>query len=300
MQAGLTVIFFGLLGTSTVFADDSEGWQFVQENGRTYYKKGNLKETYWRVIDGKYYYFDSLSGEMVVGWQYIPFPSKGSTIDPYPNGIRLEGFPKSEWYYFDENGVLQEFVGWQELELKYSLTVGKKHGEGWEGPEVLKLAYYYFDQDHYLKTGWLYDQSNWYYLAKTGNSGNKNLGGERRVGWINDGSAWYYLDSETGIMQTGWKQIGNKWYYLRSSGAMATGWAYVGNNWYYLRSSGAMSTGWVKDGSIWYYLNASNGDMKTGWFQINGKWYYAYGSGALAVNTTVDGYYVNYNGEWVK
>ncbi|WP_447383512.1 choline-binding protein CbpJ [Streptococcus pseudopneumoniae] len=300
MQAGLTVIFFGLLGTSTVFANDSEGWQFVQENGRTYYKKGNLKETYWRVIDGKYYYFDSLSGEMVVGWQYIPFPSKGSTIDPYPNGIRLEGFPKSEWYYFDENGVLQEFVGWQELELKYSLTVGKKHGEGWEGPEVLKLAYYYFDQDHYLKTGWLYDQSNWYYLAKTGNSGNKNLGGERRVGWINDGSAWYYLDSETGIMQTGWKQIGNKWYYLRSSGAMATGWAYVGNNWYYLRSSGAMSTGWVKDGSIWYYLNASNGDMKTGWFQINGKWYYAYGSGALAVNTTVDGYYVNYNGEWVK
>ncbi|MBF9659741.1 choline-binding protein CbpJ [Streptococcus pseudopneumoniae] len=300
MQAGLTVIFFGFLATNVVFADDSEGWQFVQENGRTYYKKGNLKETYWRVIDGKYYYFDSLSGEMVVGWQYIPFPSKGSTIDPYPNGIRLEGFPKSEWYYFDENGVLQEFVGWQELELKYSLTVGKKHGEGWEGPEVLKLAYYYFDQDHYLKTGWLYDQSNWYYLAKTGNSGNKNLGGERRVGWINDGSAWYYLDSETGIMQTGWKQIGNKWYYLRSSGAMATGWAYVGNNWYYLRSSGAMSTGWVKDGSIWYYLNASNGDMKTGWFQINGKWYYAYGSGALAVNTTVDGYYVNYNGEWVK
>ncbi|CKI84222.1 choline binding protein J [Streptococcus pneumoniae] len=299
MQAGLTVIFFGLLATNVVFADDSEGWHFVQENGRTYYKKGDLKETDWRVIDGKTYYFD-YNGEMVVGWQYIPMPVKGYTIGPYPNGIRLECSPMPEWYYFDENGVLQEFVGWQELELKYSLTVGKKHGEGWEGPEVLKLAYYYFDQDHYLKTGWLYDQSNWYYLAKTGNSGNKNLGGERRVGWINDGSAWYYLDSETGIMQTGWKQIGNKWYYLRSSGAMATGWAYVGNNWYYLRSSGAMATGWVKDGSIWYYLNASNGDMKTGWFQINGKWYYAYGSGALAVNTTVDGYYVNYNGEWVK
>ena len=104
MQVVLTVSFFALLATSTVFADDadSEGWQFVQENGRTYYKKGDLKETYWRVIDGKYYYFDPLSGEMVVGWQYIPFPSKGSTIGPYPNGIRLEGFPKSEWYYFDK------------------------------------------------------------------------------------------------------------------------------------------------------------------------------------------------------
>ena len=261
MQIALSVFFFSLLATSAVLADDadSEGWQFVQENGRTYYKKGEIKEKAWRVIDGKTYYFDHVSGEMVVGWQYIPFPSKGSTIGPYPNGLRLESMPMPQWYYFGQDGVLQDFVGWQQLELKDSLTVGKKHGEGWEGPEVLKLAYYYFDQDHSLKTGWLYDQSNWYYLAKIGNSGNKNLGGERRAGWINDGSAWYYLDSETGIMQTGWKQIGNKWYYLRSSGAMVTG-----------------------------------------WFQVGSKWYYAYSSGALAVNTTVDGYSVNYNGEWVQ
>ncbi|EOB24695.1 choline binding protein F, partial [Streptococcus pneumoniae 357] len=76
--------------------------------------------------------------------------------------------------------------------------------------------------------------------------------------------------------------------------------AELGNKWYYLRSSGAMATGWYQEGSTWYYLNASNGDMKTGWFQVNGNWYYAYDSGALAVNTTVGGYYLNYNGEWVK
>lgn len=343
MQVGLAVFFFGLLATSTVFADDSdsEGWQFVQENGRTYYKKGDIKEKAWRVIDGKYYYFDHVSGEMVVGWQYIPFPSKGSTIGPYPNGIRLEYMPMSKWYYFNQDGVLQEFVGWQQLEAKDSLNVGKKHGEDFEGPEVLKLANYYFDQDHSLKTGWLYDQSNWYYLAKTGSSGKDYLGGEKRSGWINDNSTWYYLDPTTGIMQTGWKYLGNNWYYLRSSGAMETGWyqdgstwyyldtqngdmktgwAYVGNKWYYLRSSGAMATGWYQDGSIWYYLDAQNGDMKTGWIyvgntwyylrssgamvtgwlQVNGKWYYAYSSGALAVNTTVGGYQVNYNGEWVQ
>ena len=302
MQIALAVFFFGLLATSAVLADDadSEGWQFVQENGRTYYKKGDIKETDWRVIDGKTYYFD-YNGEMVVGWQYIPMPVKGYTIGPYPNGIRLEGSPMPEWYYFDKNGVLQEFVGWQQLELKDSLTVGKKHGEGWEGPEVLKLAYYYFDQDHSLKTGWLYDQSNWYYLVKTGYLGKDYFGGERRTGWINDSSSWYYLDTTTGTMQTGWQYLGNKWYYLRSSGVMATSWYQDGSTWYYLDAqNGDMKTGWVKDGSIWYYLNASNGDMKTGWFQVNGKWYYAYGSGALAVNTTVDGYYVNYNGEWVK
>ena len=301
MQAGLAVFFLSLLATSTVFADDSdsEGWQFVQENGRTYYKKGDLKETHWRVIDGKYYYFD-YNGEMVIGWQYIPMPDKGSTIGPYPNGIRLEYMPMSKWYYFNQDGVLQEFVGWQQLELKDSLTVGKKHGEGWEGPEVLKLAYYYFDQDHSLKTGWLYDQSNWYYLAKTGNSGNKNLGGEKSSGWIQDASTWYYLDPTTGIMQAGWQYLGNKWYYLRSSGAMATGWYLDGSTWYYLDAqNGDMKTGWIYVDNTWYYLRSS-GAMVTGWFQVNGKWYYAYSSGALAVNTKVDGYYVNYNGEWVQ
>ena len=54
---------------------------------------------------------------------------RSSTIGPYPNGIRLEGFPKSEWYYFDKNGVLQEFVGWKALEVKTKDSVGRKYGE---------------------------------------------------------------------------------------------------------------------------------------------------------------------------
>ena len=316
MQVGLAVFFFSLLSTSTVLADTTGG-QFVDKDNRRYYIKDNHKAIYWHKIDGKMYYFGD-RGEMVVGWQYIEISGSGYRDNLFDNRPVFEIGLQYKWYYFDQDGVLQEFVGWQQLEVKDSLTVGKKHGEG---PEVLKLANYYFNEDHSLKTGWLYDQSNWYYLAKTGHLGKDYLGGERRAGWINDDSTWYYLDPKTGIMQTGWKYLGNKWYYLRSSGAMATGWikdgstwyyldqsngdmktgwAYVGNKWYYLRSSGAMATGWYQEGSTWYYLNASNGDMKTGWFQVNGKWYYAYSSGALAVNTTIEGYYVNYNGEWVQ
>ena len=326
MQVGLAVFFFSLLATSTVLADDtdSEGWQFVQENGRTYYKKGDIKETAWRVIDGKTYYFD-YNGEMVVGWQYIPFPYQGSTIGPYPNGTRLEFMPMSKWYYFDQDGVLQEFVGKQVLEAKTATNTNKHHGEQYDSPAE-KRVYYFEDQRSYhtLKTGWVHDEGHWYYLQK--DSGfdariDSLMVGELVRGWTNDNSTWYYLDPITATMQTGWKQLGNKWYYFRSSGAMATGWYQegstwyyldqsngdlkigwqnLGNKWYYLRSSGAMATGWVKDGSTWYYLNASNGDMKTGWFQVGSKWYYAYSSGALAVNTTVDGYSVNYNGEWVQ
>ena len=302
MQIALAVFFFGLLATSAVLADDadSEGWQFVQENGRTYYKKGDLKETYWRVIDGKYYYFDHVSGEMVVGWQYLEIPGTGYRDDLFDNRPVFEIALQPKWYYFGQDGVLQEFVGWKQLEVKDSLNVGKKHGESFEGSEVLKLANYYFAQDHSLKTGWLYDQSNWYYLAKIGSLGKDYLGGDRRAGWTNDNSTWYYLDPTTGIMQTGWKQLGNKWYYLRSSGAMATGWYQEGSTWYYLdEPNGNMKTGWQYLGNKWYYLRSS-GAMVTGWFQVHGKWYYAYSSGALEVNTTVDGYSVNYNGEWVQ
>ena len=319
MRVGLAAFFLSLLATSTVLADTTGG-QFVDKGNRKYYIKDDHKAIYWHKIDGKMYYFDD-DGEMVVGWQYLEIPGTGYRDDLFDNRPVFEIGLQYKWYYFDQDGVLQEFVGWQQLEVKDSLTVGKKHGEGFEGPEVLKLANYYFNEDHSLKTGWLYDQSNWYYLAKTGHLGKDYLGGERRAGWINDDSTWYYLEPETGIMQTGWQQLGNKWYYLRSSGAMATGWyqegstwyyldepngdmktgwQYLGNKWYYLRSSGAMATGWVKDGSTWYYLHASNGDMKTGWFKVGGKWYYAYSSGALAVNTTVEGYSVNYNGEWVQ
>ena len=306
MQIALAVFFFGLLATSAVLADDadSEGWQFVQENGRTYYKKGELKETYWRVIDGKTYYFDHVSGEMVVGWQYIPFPSKGSTIGPYPNGLRLESMPMPRWYYFNQDGVLQEFVGKQVLEAKTATNTNKHHGEQYDSPAE-KRTYYFEDQRSYhtLKTGWVYDEGHWYYLQKSGGFDariDSLTVGELVRGWTNDNSTWYYLDSETGIMQTGWKQLGNKWYYLRSSGAMATGWYQEGSTWYYLDAeNGDMKTDWQYLGNKWYYLRSS-GAMATGWFQVNGKWYYAYSSGALAVNTTVDGYSVNYNGEWVQ
>ncbi|HEU6680606.1 TPA: choline-binding protein CbpF [Streptococcus pneumoniae] len=312
MQVALATFFFGLLGTSTVFADDSEGWQFVQENGRTYYKKGALKETYWRVIDGKYYYFDPLSGEMVVGWQYIPAPHKGVTIGPSP---RIEIALRPDWFYFGQDGVLQEFVGKQVLEAKTATNTNKHHGEEYDS-QAEKRVYYFEDQRSYhtLKTGWIYEEGYWYYLQKDGGFDsriNRLTVGELARGWVKDypltydeeklkAAPWYYLDPATGIMQTGWQYLGNKWYYLHSSGAMATGWQNLGNKWYYLRSSGAMATGWYQEGSTWYYLNASNGDMKTGWFQVDGNWYYAYDSGALAVNTTVGGYYLNYNGEWVK
>ena len=301
MQVGLAVFFFGLLATNTVFADTTGG-QFVDKDNRKYYIKDDHKAIYWHKIDGKTYYFGD-RGEMVVGWQYIEIPGTGYRDDLLDNQPVNEIGLQPKWYYFGQDGALQEFVGWKALEIKTKDSVGKEYGEKREDEDKEEKRYYtnyYFNQNHSLETGWLYDQSNWYYLAKTGSSGKDYLGGERRAGWINDNSTWYYLDTTTDAMQTGWQYLGNKWYYLRSTGAMATGWYLDGSTWYYLDAqNGDMKTGWIYVDNTWYYLRSS-GAMVTGWFQVNGKWYYAYSSGALAVNTTVGGYQVNYNGEWVQ
>ena len=153
--------------------------------------------------------------------------------------------------------------------------------------EKIDGVWYYFDDEGWMKTGWVKD-GKWYYLSESG---------AMQTGWVKDNGVWYYLN-QSGAMQTGWVKDNGTWYYLDGSGAMQTGWVKDGS-WYYLDGSGAMQTGWVKDNDNWYYLQDS-GAMKTGWMKVNDKWYYAYDSGALAVNTTTpDGYSVNYNGEWV-
>ena len=168
------------------------------------------------------------------------------------------------WYRFDNSGLMQ--TGWIQ-----------DNG-----------TWYYLNQSGLMQTGWIQDNGTWYYL---------NQSGAMQTGWVKDNGTWYYLN-QSGAMQTGWVKDNGTWYYLNDSGAMQTGWIQDNGTWYYLNQSGAMQTGWVKDNDTWYYLDNS-GAMKTGWFTVSGKWYYAYSSGALAVDTTVDGYTVNANGEWV-
>ena len=99
---------------------------------------------------------------------------------------------------------------------------------------------------------------------------------------------------------TGWKQENGMWYFYNTDGSVATGWVQVNGSWYYLNSNGSMETGWLQNNGSWYYLN-SNGSMKANqWFQVGGKWYYVNASGELTINTSIDGYRVNDNGEWVR
>ena len=150
-------------------------------------------------------------------------------------------------------------------------------------------VWYFYNTDGSMATGWLKDNGTWYYL---------NANGAMATGWLQNNGSWYYLNSN-GAMATGWLKDNGTWYYLNANGAMATGWLKDNGTWYYLNVNGAMVTGWLKDGDTWYYLEASGAMKVSQWFKVSDKWYYVDGSGALAVNTTVNGYTVNGNGEWV-
>lgn len=118
-----------------------------------------------------------------------------------------------------------------------------------------------------------------------------------QYGWAQTAEGWKYFENAAAV--TGWKQVDGNWYYLNDKGVMQTGWVNVNGTWYFLNKSGAMQTGWLKDGNTWYFLESTGAMKASQWFEVAGKWYHVNGSGALSVNTTVDGYNVNANGEWV-
>ncbi len=87
---------------------------------------------------------------------------------------------------------------------------------------------YNFTLNKILKTGWIYENGNWYCLDKMGNM---------KTGWIKDNGKWYYCDN-TGVMQTGVVNVNGKAYCLNNSGAMEIGKVIINNKIYKCSSNG--------------------------------------------------------------
>ncbi|WP_415748887.1 PspC-related protein choline-binding protein 1 [Streptococcus pseudopneumoniae] len=190
------------------------------------------------------------------------------------------------WYFYNTDGSMA--TGWVQVNGSwYYLNSNGSMATGWV---QVNGSWYYLNSNGSMATGWAQVNGSWYYL---------NSNGSMATGWAQVNGSWYYLNSN-GSMATGWAQVNGSWYYLNSNGSMATGWEQVDGSWYYLNDNGSMEIGWLQNNGSWYYLN-SNGSMKANqWFQVGSKWYYVNASGELAINTSIDGYRVNDNGEWVR
>lgn len=79
-------------------------------------------------------------------------------------------------------------------------------------------------------------------------------------------------------------------------------WVQVNGRWQYNDTMGnPMKNTWFFDRNYqkWYFLD-QYGYMYTGWLFNNGKYYYLYADGSMASNTTISGYKLGPNGDWIK
>ncbi len=149
----------------------------------------------------------------------------------------------------------------------------------------------------------------------------------KNAGWNKVGTYWYYKYPDGTIRKNGWEKVNDKWYLFDAEGRMLTGKQETKNGVYYLAADGDMQTDWIKIDKEWYYFNPDKasdnegamlreawvrdaagmtyyltrtGVMATGWVQIGENWYHFGESGNLSRNTTIDTFYVNEEGVWVK
>ncbi len=116
--------------------------------------------------------------------------------------------------------------------------------------------------------------------------------------WQKIDSKTYYFETDE-AMKKGLLTLSDKQYYLNEKdGVLTPNIVLIDGKKIFIDNEGNRSIGWKKIDGKWYYFSKEDG-MKTGWYQVGSKWYYSYPSGVLAVNTTIDGYTVNANGEWV-
>jgi hypothetical protein len=102
---------------------------------------------------------------------------------------------------------------------------------GWFYDKDDYKAWFYFDKTtEVMKTGWVYDQNTWYYLASNG---------AMKTGWVKDSGSWYYLAGSGAMVAAKWfKDTDRSWYYLSGNGKMLTGKQNVGGKAYTFKANG--------------------------------------------------------------
>lgn len=238
--------------------------------------------TGWQVIDGKRYYFDTITHQPVTGIQ---------EIDDTTYLFDYTGVQKTGWrtvngirtYYNPKSGEPE--YGWIETNGKryYANEKGKQTGE----IQVDGVRYLLDKQTGAQKTGFctFSDGTMSYYDAD----------GSILEGWISHKNGLYY--SQNGVILVGWQTIDEKQYYFQNNGVAFTGWKTDANKKYYFNSKGEMQIGWLFQDAKWFYLK-NDGTIVEGWQNIDGKRYFFSHGMALMGWQTIAGetYYFTHDG----
>ncbi|WP_283578523.1 N-acetylmuramoyl-L-alanine amidase [Limosilactobacillus ingluviei] len=251
------------------------GWQNLSDNRLAYYSP----ETNWmqygeQNIDGKWYFFDQVNGDVKTGWYQLP------------DGRRV--------YYDVQKG--DHAVSGQ----------GMLHGMQTVADDTY---YYYFNPGYGTKESGLkqVNGQTYYFAPAQVRSAEVNLGGHwyyfkadgaMATGFtqLKDGRTVYY--NPKGWMQYGEQNINGKWYFFdKVDGHMAKNWFTLPDGrlvYYQVDANGAgqgMLHGLSEINGQKYYFDPGMGTRRTGLQVVNGKTYYF----NPAMVQTAE---VNFGGHW--
>ncbi|MCI9502433.1 MAG: leucine-rich repeat protein, partial [Hungatella sp.] len=164
----------------------TNGWYLLPYNETTgwyYFNEEGYMATGWLKDQEKWYYLNPVSdgtlGVMVTGWRLID----------------------GKWYYLNEQA---------------DGTEGTMAASGWRQiPWGESTAWYYFNQEGHMASGWIQDQGRRYYL----NPASGQTQGAMMTGWQLIDEIWYYFNEQAdgtygALMTNTW--IGN--YYVDNNG----------------------------------------------------------------------------------
>ena len=262
---------------------DRSGWH-TEEGAVQYWDYYGRPQTGWQMIDGKQYYFEEETGNMVTGWQQIGNARHYFTEDGTPaagwfqqdgkiyylieNGKAVTGLYRlsQKLYCFSEDGAA--LTGWQTLDNeRYCFSDTGAALSGWQ---TLDGQRYYFSEDGKPQKGWLTLEEKKYYFSEDGYtlSGWAEIAGERFLfaedgslytGWFTDEEGTRFFD-EDGAPYIGWLEWEEEQYYFGDDGLMHTGWLELDQDRYYLHVDGKMAVGEVEIDGV------------SNFFTSKGKW----------------------------
>ena len=287
--------YFGADGAARTGWYTLLGGRLVNYNAQGQMYHGEAK------IDGNWFYFNSIDGNVLQGWQKLADGRRVYYDIDYKDANDSRGMLHGEQlidnvtYYFNlqngaqETGVVYNLATKQlqyygaangSLSKNVEATVAqhtiKTDDEGNiilnDGQNQVDGQWYYYDSNnHVLVTGWkkLSDSQKVYYDPDTA----QMIHGEKKI----DGF-WFYFDKWTGdeAISKFIKLADGRTVYYDENGHMAYGEKQLGNDWYYfnLNDGNEAVSNFIKlgDGRTVYYND--QGHMVYGWQNINGNTYY--------------------------
>lgn len=189
-------------------------------------KKEEIIDYGWKVINNKKYYILNNKILETTGW----FMEKDVNIN-----ISKKDKNYNAKYYLDKD--FSVIVGWKKIDN----------------------AWYYFDSEGVMQTGWIFN-NNWFYLDNSG---------EMKTGWNKIDMYTYYFN-KYGQATVGKKLIDSKWYFFDERGRLQKGFYDYNGKTYYSDEYGVMITNqWITKGSHKFYIK-SDSTIATGDLFING------------------------------